>query len=68
MQGGSDLGFLLESVIMGLWRSMARPPPSRMLEEDEEEEPCSMLRDIAVAACDAQNISIPFIFRERESG
>lgn len=39
---------LLESLIMGLWRSMVRPP-SRMLLE-EEHEACSMLRHMAVEA------------------
>lgn len=55
--------------MMGLWRSMAGLLlPSRMVDEregegeGEEEEECSMLRQMAVAACEVQNISIPFIF------
>lgn len=49
-----------------MYRSIVRlpemlPPPSCITEEEEEEEPnSSMLRHIAVAAWDAQNIS--FIF------
>ena len=30
-------GVLLESVMMGLWRSMARPPSWMVLEQEEEE-------------------------------
>lgn len=63
MQGGSDLDGFLESPMMGLWRSMAAPP-RRVAEESGAF--WSMLRHIAVAACDAQNMSILFIFLERE--
>lgn len=56
------------------YRSIARlaemlPPPSWITEEEEEdEEPnSSMLRHIAVAAWDAQNISFIFIFYEEIS-
>uniref|UniRef100_A0A0V0GL42 Putative ovule protein n=1 Tax=Solanum chacoense TaxID=4108 RepID=A0A0V0GL42_SOLCH len=66
-----DLGPVLrESLIIGLYRSIARlpemlPPPSCITEEDEEEEPnSSMLRHIAVAAWDAQNISFILFFCE----
>lgn len=64
------LGILFE-LMMGLWRSIARPlppplPRRRVAEAGEEEELGSMLRHIAVAACDAQNMSTPFIFLERE--
>jgi len=61
-------GVLFGSVMMGLWRSMALPPKWLMvLEEEEEEEEeeeawLLVLRHMAVEACDAQKISMPFIF------
>lgn len=53
---------LLESLIMGLWRSMTLPPSRMVLEEDDEHEARSVLRHMAVEASDAQKISIRFIF------
>lgn len=68
MGGLGVVVLLLESLRMGLWRSMTLPPPPprRVVVEGEgDEETCSMLRHMEVAACDEQKMSTFFIFLSR---
>lgn len=58
---GRALPMRLASLMMGLWRSMALPPP-RWMDGGDEDEASSMVRRMAVEDWDAQKISIPFIF------
>lgn len=59
---GGDLGVREGSVMMGLWRSMRRLE-LRWTVDDEEEGWSSMeVTRTEVAACEAQNKSIPLMF------